>query len=930
MGLQEYNRKREFNRTPEPKGEVPRRRGGPLSFVVQLHHARARHYDLRLEVDGVLRSWAVPRGPSFRPGEKRLAVETEDHPLTYSHFEGLIPEGEYGAGHMAIFDHGTWEPEGDLHEAIENGRIDFTLKGERLKGRWTLIRTHQRGSRAQWMLLKRTDEFAADLEADDLIGELPAPPPDAPGASTRQGLEIREKKGFDTGTKDMQKARKTATRKSAAKTPKQASSTRAAKPAKGAALRAQASAAIRGNPSARANRDLRALKRQAAKLADGAKFVMGQFVQPMLTVSAEHAPPADDWIHEWKWDGYRLLGQSGPEPMLWSRNGIPWNDRVPELIAMLGGLGASAVMDGELIAVDASGYSDFNALQKALSDKDARNLRYVVFDLLAFDGHDLRRAPLVERKALLEKFLDGADPRFFYSTHIAGHGPKIFDAARERGMEGIISKRAQSRYVDGRSREWLKIKTAETRDFVVVGYTPPKGSRQGLGSLMLGQYKDGALVYAGRVGSGMNNDFLLGLIKRLRALEVDEPVVEVPRHVPLPKGRINWVKPKMVVEVFFRGWGKEGLVRQASFHRIRDDKPATAAALEQPEPGAPVRKAAARAAAKPASAKSPARKVAKQPARAAESTSKGAAATRTVNPSSAKRRGKPSFDLDTSALPQLSSPDRVVYPDSGYTKQDVWNYYLAVAPKLLEEIGGRLLSIVRCPDGIDGQHFFQKHTRHGFSEAVKQYQLTENDGNQAAYFYVDSVAGLMSLVQMNALEIHPWGSRIETLEQPDRIVFDLDPDPSIEWPAIRAAAKEVRNRLLEAGLESFPKLSGGKGVHVVAPLLPHATWDTVRDFCDAFANAMEQQAPERYVATMSKSKRRGRIFIDWLRNGRGATSVASWSLRAREGAPVAVPVTWAELSRVKSPARYTLADAAKREMPDEAKRIIENAKPLSV
>jgi bifunctional non-homologous end joining protein LigD len=908
MGLQEYNRKRSFSRTPEPKGAVAKRRAGALSFVVQLHHARARHYDFRLEIDGVLRSWAVPRGPSFRPGEKRLAVETEDHPLTYRHFQGLIPEGEYGAGHMAVFDHGTWEPEGDVHAAERKGRIDFTLKGDKLRGRWSLIRTHKSGSRAQWMLLKRTDEYAGDLEADDLIGELPAPPADAPGASTRHGLEIRASKGFDTGAGTMKKATSTSARETAKKD---------TAVARGAASKRAAAA-----PSAR-KRDLRALKRQAAKMADGARFPTGQFVQPMLTVAASSAPAGEDWVHEWKWDGYRLLGQSGSSPMLWSRNGIPWNERAPELLGMLGKLGVSAVMDGELIAVDRTGYSDFNALQKALSDKDASHLRYVVFDLLSLDGHDLRGAPLVERKALLEKVLEGSDPRFFYSTHIAGRGPEIFDAARGRGMEGIISKRADSRYVDGRSDQWRKVKTAETRDFVVVGFTPPKGSRKGLGSLMLGQYKDGVLVYAGRVGSGMGNDFLLGLTKKLRALEIADPVVDIPKHVPLPKGRIHWVRPKTVVEVFFRGWGKEGLVRQASFHRVRDDKPATAAALEQPEPGA---NAAPKTA---ATKKSAGRGAAPKRAAGAKTASAGRPpGIRASAKSAGRSRRARSWDLDTSSLPQLSSADRVVYPGAGYTKQDVWNYYLSVAPQLLDEIGGRLLSIVRCPDGIEGQHFFQKHAKHGFTDQVKPYTLVENDGGKATYFYVDSVAGLMSLVQMNALELHPWGSRIETLEQPDRIVFDLDPDPSIGWPQIRAAAREVRDRLLDAGLESFPKLSGGKGVHVVAPLVPDADWEAVRHFCEAFADAMEQQAPDRYVATMSKAKRRGRIFIDWLRNGRGATSVASWSLRARPGAPVAVPVTWAELSRVRSPARYTLADAAKRGMPDEAAAIIARAKPL--
>ncbi len=916
MGLQEYNRKRDFSHTPEPRGELARRKRGPLAFVVQLHHARARHYDFRLEIDGVLRSWAVPRGPSLRAGEKRLAVETEDHPLTYSHFSGIIPEGEYGAGHMAVFDEGTWEPEGDGAEALRKGRLDFHLDGERLKGRWSLVRTRSSGSRAQWMLLKRTDAFAADVEADDLIGDLPAPPPDAPGASTREGLAIRAKKGFDMG-RDGTTA--TPARKTAKRVSNRASSA-AAKPARnsgdGASRTARASAGAR---------DLAALKREARRLAGGAKFPVGEFVEPMLTVAAAKAPTGEEWIHEWKWDGYRLIAQSGRTPLIWSRNGIPWNERAPELARMLEGLGANAVLDGELIAIDRSGYSDFNALQKALSDKDATCLRYVAFDLLALDGHDLRGVPLTDRKRMLEELLRGADARFFYSTHIVGNGPAIFDAARGRGMEGIISKRADSRYENGRSERWRKIKTAETRDFVVVGYTPPKGGRQGLGSLMLGQFRDRTLVYAGRVGSGLGNDMLLALHKRLRAMEVREPVVDIPAHVPLPAGRIQWVRPELVVEVFFRGWGKEGLVRQASFHRLREDKPATAKALQQPEP---------------ADAAAPSGRSGLKKEASMEKSAGGASAAKTGKKTAAKSAASkkpaakktpakpPRSRAGSGRIPELSSPTRLVYPDEGYTKQDVFDYYLAAAPMLLEEIGGRLLSIVRCPDGITGQHFFQKHARSGFGEAVHDFALVENDGDEASYFYVDDVEGLMTLVQMNALEFHPWGSRIDALEQPDRIVFDLDPDPSIGWPDIKAAAKDVRERLAEVGLESFPKLSGGKGVHVVAPLKPRADWEQVRRFSEAFADAMEKEAPDRYVATMSKAKRKGRIFIDWLRNGRGATSVASWSLRARAGAPAAVPLTWAELARVRTPQRYTLKDAARRGVPDEVAALLRKAKPL--
>ena len=893
-------------------------------------------------MDGVLRSWAVPRGPSLRPGERRLAVETEDHPLAYRDFAGVIPVGEYGAGHMAIFDHGTWEPDGDEAEAIRKGRLDFELHGERLKGRWSLIRTNARGNRAQWMLLKRTDAFAADIEADDLIADLPAPPADAPGASTREGLEIRARKGFDmagrrppTGAAGSAKKE---VRASAAKTAAKPGVADDARPSRRAGSVGAAAPSSRSAPRKAAGRDAKpvaasrarafaAITRRARSLAGGATFPMLEFVEPMLTVAAPKAPSGEDWVHEWKWDGYRLIARSGRDPQVWSRNGLDWNERAPELVSMLAGLGVDAVLDGELIAVDRKGYSDFNALQRALSEKDAAGLRYVAFDVLAIAGHDLRAVPLLERKRLLEEILADADPRFFYSTHIVGRGQEIFDAARGRGMEGIISKRADSRYEAGRSQRWLKVKTVETRDFVVVGYTPPKGGRRGLGALMLAQFRDRTLVYAGRVGSGLGNDQLLDLHRRLQGIETGEPVVDIPDHVPLPAGRIQWVRPELVVEVFFRGWAKEGLVRQASFHRLRDDKPATAAALEQPEPVAPAASAepardpakrrgsrAERPAAK-ASSKAAAGSVAKKTRKAAP-RSEGA-------PASADGRRRPS-----TRLPALSSPDRIVYPDAGYTKQDVFDYYLKVAPKLLGEIGGRLLSVVRCPDGIGGQHFFQRHARSGFGEAVHDFPLVENDGDRALYFHVDDVEGLMALVQMNAIEFHPWGSRVQTLEQPDRMVFDLDPDPSLGWADIKTAAKDVRDRLQEAGLASYPKLSGGKGVHVVVPLAPRAEWEQVRSFCAAFAEAMQAEAPERYVATMSKAKRKGRIFIDWLRNGRGATSVASWSLRARPGAPAAVPLTWSELSRIRTPQRYTLRDAATRGMPAEVEAIVRKARPL--
>jgi bifunctional non-homologous end joining protein LigD len=542
---------------------------------------------------------------------------------------------------------------------------------------------------------------------------------------------------------------------------------------------------------------------------------------------------------------------------------------VPEIASALARLGHAVVLDGELIAVDRQGRSDFNALQRALKDGDTGQLRYAVFDLLRLDQADLTGMAIEERKARLRKLLKGADARLFYSDHATGDGAAMFEEASRRGMEGIISKRLGTPYRSGRSTDWLKIKAVETREFLVVGYTPPKGSRKGIGAFLLAQVRRGRLVYAGRVGSGITDAMLEQLPATLRALHSDTSAVALPPHTPLPAGRVQWLRPQLIAEVVFRGWGKEGLLRQASFLRLRPDRQASGSdtpapsTLEQPAP-----------------------------------------------------------------LVRLTSPTRIVYPDIGATKQQVFDYYLRAGERVLAEVGGRLLSIVRCPDGIEGPRFFQKHAGPGFGESVRRMAIREADGEQKDYFYIDDIAGLMNLVQMSAIELHPWGSRVESLERPDRLVFDLDPDPSVGWTQVRAAALELRDALATLGLPSWPRLSGGKGMHVVVPLRPRADWDAARAFCGAFAETMARHDPRRYVATMSKAKRSGRIFIDWLRNARGATSVAGWSLRARPGAPAAVVVTWEELARVRRPDRYSIKDAAARPMPDFVDELIARAPAL--
>ena len=791
MSLRDYARKRRFGDTPEPTDAASAgRRGHRPTFVVQLHHARARHYDFRLEMDGTLKSWAVPKGPSLRVGEKRLAVEVEDHPLSYASFEGDIPKGHYGAGHVDVFDQGVWSCHGDPLESLAAGKIDLVLHGGKLEGGWKLVRTGMRASKPQWLLIKRQDAFARDAEADDLIGEK---------------------------------------KKAAGKAPRK---TAAAKPAK------------------KASRSPRRRKRNWRDLAqslEGARRLRDRALPaPQLATLRQAPPPGDDWLHELKWDGYRLLARlEGGKAKLRSRKNLDWTADYPEIVSALEALGiGDADLDGELIALDAKGRDDFSALQHTIAGSANATLRYVLFDMPSLEGVDLSRTRLIDRKDLLESLLQGSDPILAYSQHIVGHGEEVFAASARQGMEGIISKDVSGHYHSARSSSWLKVKHAQSDEFVVVGFTAPKRSRTGFGSLLLATREHGALKYVGRVGTGFDDAMLRSLTKALRKLERKKPVVDLPAHIPLPLRTVTWVEPKLIVEIAFRGWAKEGLLRQGSFVRLREDK-----AMK---------------------------------------------------------------DIGGDTEQRISSPDKQIYPESGITKQMVADYYRAIAPRLLPEIARRPLSLLRCPDGLKGQCFFQKHHAGTLGKDVHAIPLREKDGGKDDYLYIEDVEGLLDLVQMNTLELHPWGSRIDDVEHPDVLVFDLDPGPGVKWKDVIAAARDVRARLEEIGMQSFVRLSGGKGLHVVLPIKPGPNWAQAKAFCEAFADAMATQAPDRYVATASKAKRKGVIFIDWLRNGRGATSVASWSLRARAGAGVAMPLRWDELGRTKSGADFTLKRALTR------------------
>ncbi|MBN6112964.1 DNA ligase D [Xanthomonas bonasiae] len=890
MTLREYARKRRFGATPEPADDsvaTPSRR--PI-FVVQLHHASSRHYDFRLEADGVLKSWAVPKGPSLRVGEKRLAVQVEDHPLSYAGFAGDIPEGHYGAGHVDVFDHGTWSCDGEPLAAIAAGKLDFVLHGERLNGNWKLVRTALRGKQPQWLLIKRDDAFAADREADDLLQDSPA------ASATRVAKATK-----------VTKVTKVSKAGAASK----------AKPTRG-----QASAATPARP----RRSDAAWRKRALALQGAHERPCPPGERAQLTTLRARAPDGAQWLHEIKWDGYRLLADlDAGQATLRSRNDQAWTETFPEVAHAVQALPVGeARLDGELVVLDADGRSDFSALQRVIEGSSKQPLRYLVFDLLGVAGVDLRDVPLLQRKELLRALLGDAPGVLAYSDHVLGHGPEVFAAAAAKGYEGVVSKRVDARHHGGRGGDWVKTKHENSDDFVIVGYTDPKGARNGFGSLLLAQRSDGGLRYVGRVGTGFDEAGLRRLLAQLQALHSAQEVVDLPAHAPFPRRSVHWVRPQLVAEVAFRGWAKEGLLRQAAFKRLREDKPLQDLGGDRAPPpaAAPGSHVVAARAAASAKKTAPAARGPATPAKRSTSkgdaTKNGAAKRKAATAKSAPRAStaarkvasSASADADAAAV-VITHPERVVYPGAGISKGEVADYYRAIAPWLLQEVAGRPLSLLRCPDGAGGECFFQKHNNRALGEHVHAIALKQKSGTED-YLYIDDLAGLLELVQMNTLELHPWGSTVDDPEHPDRLVFDLDPGEGVSWAQIKAAAREIRTRLRETGLESFVRLSGGKGLHVVVPIVPGADWEQARDFCEAFAQALAASAPDRYVATMSKAKRTGVIFVDWLRNGRGNTSVCSWSLRAREHATVAVPLRWEELARIASPQAFPLAKALQR------------------
>lgn len=836
MSLRDYAKKRRFDRTPEPRPEDSARRAGRELFVVQLHHARRRHYDFRLQVGDVLKSWACPKGPSYDPAVKRLAVEVEDHPVSYAAFQGDIPDG-YGAGHVDTFDTGVWATEGDAEAQLAKGHLRFQLFGKRLKGSWHLVRSHRAEKKPAWFLIKDKDRYASNVEADDLLDE-------AMVKSTERAA------GKSGGAKEVAEKLHRTQRK--------------APPA--AKKKRHGSMAWVGKING---------ARQRA-MPPG-------FFKPELAKLRETAPNSDDWLNETKWDGYRILTSIADGNVeFWSRNALPWTQKLPEIRQAVEALGLdSAQLDGELIAVT-NGQSDFNALQQTLSGERASPLVYVLFDVPYMEGYDLSRAALIDRKDALERLLADAPGQLRYSAHIVGNGDDVFCKASEAGLEGIICKRVDSPYRSGRGDDWVKVKRLESDEFAVVGYVAAKGTRQGFGSFLLAKpAADGGWTYIGRVGTGFSDDMLRELAASLAHGGSPKPTTKIKNTAEAPRDA-KWIEPTAIAEVFYRGIGNQGLLRQASLKAMRPDKsPKDLRDSDRPRVRSPAKRAAKSIATKSKAMKSN--------------------ATKSRNSAAADSQGI-----------TITHPDRLAFPDDGITKQDVVDYYQAVMPWFLPGVLDRPLSVIRWPDGINKPSFFQKHLPTGGLRFVGTERLKEESGASAVYLYPTGPDSIIELVQYNAIEFHLWGSHVDNPDCADRVVFDLDPGPNVEWSRVKAAARLVHELLDQLKLKSYLRTTGGKGLHIVVPLNPPAPWEMVKEFAHSFAQTLEVAHPLDFVSMASKAKRGGKIYVDYLRNGRGATAIASYSLRGRTGAPVAMPLRWEELARLRSAAQFDLRSALAR------------------
>ncbi|NNM72621.1 DNA ligase D [Enterovirga aerilata] len=858
--LAAYLAKRDFEKTPEPKGGPAKDSGN--SFVIQKHAATRLHYDLRLELDGVMLSWAVTKGPSLILGEKRLAVHVEDHPIEYNGFEGTIPKGQYGGGTVLIWDRGRWEPEGDPRKGMAKGHLDFRLDGEKLHGRFHLVRLKPRPREKQeaWLLIKSDDEFARHPGDPDILEEMPLSV--ATGRSLDEIANDRNSAVWNSnrGMAAEERKEKRAEGKTAAK--------KASRKAGGEERNPRGDEAA-SDPNGEPSPDV-------AKLAKGGtKALMPETLEPCLATLVDQVPRGPNWIHEIKWDGYRLLAfKSGKTVRMLTRRGHDWTARFPNIAEAVSALPVeTAILDGEAVIVDENGVSDFSALQNALSDEHgrvAKNAVFYAFDLLYLDGHDLRTLPLEERKARLGALVPPAKDGFLrLSEHIEADGAAMVRSACQLGLEGVISKRRDRPYRSGRGEDWLKTKCTERQEFVVAGYVPSTVSARAVGSLVLGYYEGGELKHAGKTGTGFTAESAREIYRKLEPLKRASSPFPA-KLAAVERRGVVWVEPKLVAEVEFRGWTADRHLRHASFKGLRDDKTADEVVREVPKDKVEV-------------------ETAPPPRRAASIRSKCGGEVAGV---------------------ALTHADRVLW-DEGITKLDLARFYEEIADWILPHVAGRPLSLVRCPNGAEKGCFFQKHSWAGLGDAIRR-ETIRDEGGKEEVLYVEDIRGIVSLVQASVLEIHPWGATIGDVDRPNRITMDLDPGPGVAWTDVIAAARDVRERLRGVGLESFVKTTGGKGLHVVVPLTPKADWTEAKTFAHALALAMEADAPDRYIAKASKQARKGLIYVDYLRNGRGATAISAYSTRARPGAPVSVPLAWSELSPDLAPNHFTIANLGER------------------
>jgi bifunctional non-homologous end joining protein LigD len=862
--LARYRSMRDFGVTAEPSGKSRSKSAaaipaGQQPFVIQKHAATRLHYDFRLGWNGVLKSWAVTKGPSFYVGDKRLAVEVEDHPMEYGGFEGIIPKGQYGGGTVMVWDQGSWEPQPghtDVDAGLRDGSLKFILHGTKLHGKWALIRMKPRpgDKKNNWLLIKEHDEYER-AESDSAITD------EAPNSAVT-GRSIEEIARAET---HVWNSKDTATGKAWFRNEQSGSDKGAPSPAKAARKRSPPRKIAFGS----------ALDRTP-------KEHLPAFILPQLATQASEAPRGTGWVHELKLDGYRIQARKDSDRVqLLTRTGLDWTHRMKSLAAELAELPAeSAIIDGEVVVLSPSGSTSFANLQAAFQEGAKHPLTYFAFDLLHLNGHNLRDLALTDRKALLSRLLENPDDAIRYSDHVDAPGDLVFKEACKLHAEGIISKRADGKYISSRTTDWRKLKCIHEQELVIGGFTLPSNNIYGVGALLLGYYQKGKLIYAGRTGTGFTRKIHADLRSRLDKLRRDSaPFDTVP---PDARNGAIWVKPELVAQVHFATWSTDNLVRQAAFQGLREDKPASEVRREEPTtpPSAGKTKHAAKHAAHPAPAPAaPKNLPAKKSAKASQ------------------------IDPPDHAPVRLTHPDKVLDAESGLTKQQLADYYWAIAPHMLPHIANRPLSLVRCPDGSGHPCFFQKHVNNTLPPDTESVPVRDRKtGKVEPYITLSTPKALAGLAQLGVLEVHPWGSCNDSLERPDRIIIDLDPDAAIEWETLAASAADVRKQLKSLGLESFLKTTGGKGLHVVLPIEPDHDWPVIKQFTHAFVLEMEKRDPRLYLTKMTKAARTGRIFLDYLRNQREATAVAPYSPRARAGAPVSMPIPWTALKESERPA----------------------------